>query len=239
MSGETEDQVSGWTTDTALAHLQTQLDDLKARLDERYSTQVAAVNDAFAAQQTAMRTAFEAADKAVDKALEAAEKAVDQRANTLDREFHEHLEQVRHENALAQVNSDKAVQAALASAEKAVNKAEAAAEKRFEMMNEFRGQLSDQATTFVTRVEADAINSRNTERIADLGAACATFVTRSEAATAHDAMTAATRDLADRINRMEGSDHGAQVSRSTLFAAVGAVVAILGMVIVFSNYVTG
>lgn len=51
--------------------------------------------------------------------------------------------------------AEGAVQAALASAEKAVTKAEVAAEKRFEATNEFRGQLSDQAATFLPRAEAD------------------------------------------------------------------------------------
>jgi hypothetical protein len=47
----------------------------------------------------------------------------------------------------------EAVQAALVSAEKAVGKAEVATEKRFESVNEFRAQLSDQAAHFSTRDE--------------------------------------------------------------------------------------
>lgn len=50
-------------------------------------------------------------------------------------------------------SQDRAVSAALAAAEKAVAKAEIAAEKRFDAVNEFRGQLKDQAATFVTRTE--------------------------------------------------------------------------------------
>lgn len=50
---------------------------------------------------------------------------------------------------------EKAVAAALAAAEKAVTKAEIAAEKRFDAVNEFRGQLKDQSSTFVTRNEID------------------------------------------------------------------------------------
>ena len=49
-----------------------------------------------------------------------------------------------------------AVQAALTSAEKAVAKAETAAEKRFDSQNEFRAQLSDQASTFLPREVAEA-----------------------------------------------------------------------------------
>lgn len=61
-----------------------------------------------------------------------------------------------------------ATQAALSAAEKAVNKAETAAEKRFEATNEFRGQLNDQAKTFITRTEALAAIERNSERIDEL-----------------------------------------------------------------------
>ncbi len=46
-----------------------------------------------------------------------------------------------------------AISAALAAAEKAVTKAEVAAEKRFDGVNEFRGQLKDQSATFITRTE--------------------------------------------------------------------------------------
>lgn len=53
----------------------------------------------------------------------------------------------------AMVAADKAVQAALLAAEKAVNKAEVAAERRFESVNEFRGQLADQQRTFLPRQE--------------------------------------------------------------------------------------
>jgi hypothetical protein len=42
MGGETEDQVSGWTTDTLHAHLETKLDEMRRNLDERYSTQTKA-----------------------------------------------------------------------------------------------------------------------------------------------------------------------------------------------------
>lgn len=66
------------------------------------------------------------------------------------------------------IAADKAVQTALLSAKEAVNKAEMANEKRFESVNEFRGQLNDQANTFMPRTEVAAIQIRNTERIQDL-----------------------------------------------------------------------
>ncbi len=44
---------------------------------------------------------------------------------------------------------------ALTAMDKAVSKAEAAAEKRFESVNEFRGALANQQLTFATRIELD------------------------------------------------------------------------------------
>jgi hypothetical protein len=50
--------------------------------------------------------------------------------------------------------------ATFAGAEKAIVKAEAATEKRFEGVNEFRAQLSDQAARFVTRDELAALEDK-------------------------------------------------------------------------------
>jgi hypothetical protein len=110
MSGETEEAVSGWTTDTLREYVQRQLDDMRRMLDDRYETQTKAVEAAFGA-------------------------------------------------------ADRAVQAALQAAEKAVNKAETAADKRFEAVNEFRGQLADQAATFLSRTEADVRITALTDRL--------------------------------------------------------------------------
>ena len=60
--------------------------------------------------------------------------------------------------------AEKAVQTALVAAEKAVTKAETANEKRFESVNEFRKTLSDQAASFPSRVELQAL----AERVSDL-----------------------------------------------------------------------
>jgi hypothetical protein len=98
--------------------------------------------------------------------------------------------------------ADKAVQAALLSAEKAVTKAEVAAEKRFEATNEFRGQLADQAATFLPRTEAEAVNLRNTERI---------------------------NELQDRMNRAEGKGTGIATMYGWVVGAVGLLVAIVAV----------
>lgn len=53
--------------------------------------------------------------------------------------------------------SDRALAAAFSAAKEAVDKANTASEKRFDGVNEFRAQLSDQAGTFITRELADNI----------------------------------------------------------------------------------
>jgi hypothetical protein len=63
----------------------------------------------------------------------------------------------------------EAIAAALAAQEKAVTKAELAAERRFEGVNEFRGQLSDQAATFMSRAEALLQMQTNADKIDALG----------------------------------------------------------------------
>jgi hypothetical protein len=57
---------------------------------------------------------------------------------------------------------------ALTSSEKAVAKAEIATEKRFDSVNEFRGQLKDQASTLLPRAEADVKFSGFSKEIEEL-----------------------------------------------------------------------
>lgn len=62
-------------------------------------------------------------------------------------------------------NVIQATQSALAAADRAVNKAETASEKRFEGINEFRGALSDQQKTLVTRTEIDLLSKTLNEKL--------------------------------------------------------------------------
>lgn len=59
-----------------------------------------------------------------------------------------------------------AINAAMAAAEKAVSKAEAANERRFDAVNEFRATLADQAGQFVTKVELNGLVERFTDLVA-------------------------------------------------------------------------
>lgn len=97
-----------------------------------------------------------------------------------------------------------AMRAALEAAEKAVGKAEVAAEKRFDGQNEFRQQLGDQASTFISRVEHEATVLRLSERI---------------------------QELSDRANRQEGKGAGVNASWGYLVAAVGLIATVIAVII--------
>jgi small-conductance mechanosensitive channel len=98
------------------------------------------------------------------------------------------------------VAAEKAVSTALDSAEKAVAKAELAAERRFESVNEFREQLADQAGTFVTKAEQDAVNTGLTDRL-----------TRAE----------------QTAERSAGHNMGTSAARAALYAGIGVVATVI------------
>jgi hypothetical protein len=85
VSGETESNISGWTTDTLREHLarqitdqreafRQQVDDLRRMLDERYATQTKALDAAFKAAEQAVAVALANAEKATVKAETASER---------------------------------------------------------------------------------------------------------------------------------------------------------------------
>lgn len=100
---------------------------------------------------------------------------------------------------------------ALEATEKAIGKAEAANEKRFESVNEFRGQLADQTRTFMPRIEVQQLLDQLTLRLGELN---------------------------DRMNRQEGILHGANANKTGLYAALAAATAVIIAIVVVINLVT-
>jgi hypothetical protein len=84
--------------------------------------------------------------------------------------------------------------------EKAVVKAEVATEKRFDGVNEFRAQLSDQAATFMPRKESEARHSSLVEK--------------------YDALQA-------RVDRSEGRSGGLNSGWGYLVAAAGLILVLV------------
>lgn len=74
MSGETEQNISGWTTDTLHGHLLAMLREKDLRDNQRFEAQQLALRDALSAQEKAVTAALIAAERAVNKAEAAQEK---------------------------------------------------------------------------------------------------------------------------------------------------------------------
>lgn len=104
--------------------------------------------------------------------------------------------------------STRAVEAAFASAKEAVLKAEIASERRFDSVNEFRAQLADQTSTFLTRREYDA---------------------------KHEALEKQVDDLIRVIERNKGRAGGMGSIYGWLVSAIGAIVAVMTVVIIASR----
>ena len=102
-----------------------------------------------------------------------------------------------------------AVDAALAAQEKAVAKAETAAEKRFESVNEFRGQLADQAARLLPRAESDVAFAGVREKI--------------------DGLAVRIDALATRIERGEGQRSGLKDGWGYLVGAAGFVATLIAI----------
>lgn len=112
-----------------------------------------------------------------------------------------------------------AVNTALQSAKEAVAKAEVAAERRFESVNEFRGQLTDQAATFMPRVEAEQRIATNGDRIS--------------------AVDTRLNELVGRVDIREGRTGGHIESTRNLVMVVGlaltAVTVLVGVYVAFHH----
>lgn len=167
MSGETEANVSGWTTDTLHTHFIRQIDMLRAQLDRQWEGERRATDLAFQAQTTAMGAALASAEKAVQAALASSQKAGDVQAETLKQRA-----DVQNEWR-ASLNDVLARAMPRIEAEAVINRA-----------TERIQELITAQQHMVTRDEMEAIRQRDSERITEL----TTRVTRAEA-TAQAAQT--------------------------------------------------
>jgi hypothetical protein len=139
-------------------------------------------------------------------------------AESVDRRLGERIDALekRLEHVLAFVNQQIADvrndgQVMFSTVEKATAKADAAIERRFEAVNEFRAQLSDQTQTFMPRAEIEARITQNYERY---------------------------NELQNRVTRAEGRTAGSSAAFGYLTAAVTAVIAIVTVVLILVTRAT-
>ena len=128
--------------------------------------------------------------------------------------------------------------AALAAAKEAVQVQSADSRQRFESVNEFRAQQADIIRTFMPRSEAELAITRSTERIQDLAAQAHDWVTRSEVAVAVDRSSERIGDLTSRLDKAESRLLGIKENRAGLYGVIGAVGAVLGILVVAANFIS-
>lgn len=90
------------------------------------------------------------------------------------------------------------------------NRAQQANEHRFEAVNEFRGQLNDQA---------------------------ATFLRRDEYLTGHAAIVEKIDDLGSRLDRTEGKASGMTSTWAAIIAALGTLAVVVSVIVLLINHV--
>lgn len=127
-------------------------------------------------------------------------------------------------------SAESAVQAALNAAETAVQKAEMAADKRFESVNEFRGQLSDQAARFMSRDESIARHDRTQEQIKDNAERY-----HSELAVLRDRHDKDVSLINSRLDLTQGRSSGMEKFWGYIVGAIGLAGGIVGLILTFNN----
>ena len=126
----------------------------------------------------------------------------------------------------ALIAQEKAILAALASTKEAIGKKETSDEKRFEAVNEFRGQLADQASTLMSRVEAEARIVALLEKFDSAEKANTTW---------HQLQTARIAEIdqrvTSRLDLTQGKSDGTNNTIAFLFAFITITVAVAAVVI--------
>lgn len=157
------------------------LEQIAADLDKRYEQR-------FAAQEKAVENALAARDKETAAAFLAQTTAM---RTAFDAQ-------------------KEGVAAALAAQKEAVNKSEASYDKRFEAVNEFRGQLADQARQFLPRAEYLASHEALVEKVDANAARSAT----------------AASSIENRLNLMTGQAAGSYEAKTAQRLDSGQLIAV-------------
>jgi hypothetical protein len=218
MANDNSDEI--WTVESLYRHMLREIEHLKARLDERAALimgTMSAMTDRSQRDQdlsvsTTQRQITELAgqsQRALDLATVALQRQIadlrimlDERYATSVKALDAAFQAQQLAMATAFTASGAAVTAALEAAEKAVVKAEVASEKRFDAVNEFRQQLSDQAATFMPRNEAEVSLNRNAELIGAVATGASSLMGRQEAQAMYDRNTERISELAERVSAM-------------------------------------
>lgn len=204
--GETAKDPSGFTVDTIHQYIDAILSERDRRYEQRFQNQEKANEVALEASKAVLIEH----DKRYEQRFQGQENNVGLALSRVDKEFHEHIQQVRTET-----------QAALEAAEKAIAKAETATDKRFESVNEFRAQLADQAARFMPRDESINRHDATSEKIADLDRR-----QRADIALVNS-----------RLDLAAGASGGLDKSRQIIAWGIAAILGLISIVVAANAYI--
>ncbi len=143
-------------SDARLAALQARIDDMRLELDRRFSNQDHISRLYHVSLDKAISVAQETANRAVMKAEAAAERALlEAQLQSLQRQLEAQIVAQGRAIDAALVAAKESQSAALAASNMAIHEAKESNDKRLHVLNEARGQLSDQQRTFTTKTEVD------------------------------------------------------------------------------------
>jgi len=199
--------VEGWSPHTLFAYVTTVI----VETDRRYEQRFIAQERAIAVATGTITGLLEERDRRYEERFQAQQEALTVALAVVNKEFHEHIIQVRDETT-----------AALAASEKAITKAEVASEKRFEGQNEFRAQLSDQAATFARRSEVSQSVAALAEKAEIAVAANAAAIAALDRRT-----TDSFASIGSRLDLIKGSSQGMTALWGILVGAVFLVIAVV------------
>lgn len=126
---------------------------------------------------------------------------------------------------------EKATGVAITSAKEAVTKAEASTERRFESVNEFRAALSDQSASLMSRAEVEQLNKSLSDKIDEQGKLITELRSRL------DVGNPVIGTIQQQLAATAGMQQGEQMQMGKIYAFVGGVGAILGIIIIIANAV--
>ena len=156
--------------------------------------------------------------------MEVEDKAIRDLLNERDRRVSEQFEAQKAAVFAALSAQEKMTAAAFASAEKAIDKAEAGQKSYNERSNEFRGQLDDQAKTFIPRNEADSRDERTREAIE---------ATRKEMGMLRDEIRREVADLRKTRDESSGKGQGLTTVWTLGLASIIVIISVLTLIFSF------
>lgn len=138
---------------------------LKIALREEIKTELRAE---FTALLDGARGVSDARYEGVKDAIAASTREMERHLSDADKRYQDRHSTLQDRVTEGLASADRLTKAMMEAADRAVSKAEAAHERRLDIMNEWRGSLADQSATLLPRTEADARFNALSEKVSSI-----------------------------------------------------------------------